>query len=94
MDDDKAVKKAVRLAIECIRREIQRLAVDANLQEMYQANLPHTIAASKRRALLREAIAVLKGQPGEPSKKTRSAREKSEMAETQPDLFVATGTEN
>jgi hypothetical protein len=54
--------KAVKLAIECIKAEIQRLGVDGNLQEMYQANLPHTIAASKRRALLREAIATLKGQ--------------------------------
>ena len=85
---------ATRLAIECIKTEIQRLAVDANLQEMYQANLPHTIAASKRRALLRKAIAVLKGQPGKPIKKTSSARKKSGMAETQPDLFAAIGAEN
>ena len=86
--------KAVKLAIECIRAEIQRLAVDANLQEMYQANLPNTIAASQKRALLREAITTLNGQPAESIKKAKSSRAKSGITETQPDLFTGTGTGN
>ena len=87
-------EKALKLAIECIKTEIQRLAVDGNLQEIYQANLPHTIAASKRRALLREAIATLEGQQSVPIMKSKSPRAKPGKVENQPDLFADTGTGN
>ncbi len=80
MNEDRAVK----LAIECIRKEIQRLAVDANLQEMYHADLPHTIAASKKRTQLREAILVLQGQPGKPKDRPKNPDA------AQPELFAET----
>lgn len=51
--------KANKLAIECIKKEIQRLAVAANLQDKFHADLPHTIEASKKREELKEAIAIL-----------------------------------
>ena len=79
-------KKATRLAIECIRKEIQRLAVDANLQEMYQADLPNTIAASKKRALLREAILALQAEPADQPAKS-NAQTKTVHA-SQLDFFI------
>jgi hypothetical protein len=51
--------KAVKLAVECMRREIQRVSVSANLQEVHGMDWPSAIGASKRRAELREAIEVL-----------------------------------
>ena len=87
-------EKALKLAIECIKAEIQRLAVDGNLQEMYQANLPHTIAASKRRALLREALATLVGQQSAPIMKSKSPSAKPRKVENQPDLFADAGIGN
>ena len=84
-------KKATRLAIECIRKEIQRLAVDANLQEMYQADLPNTIAASKKRALLREAIQTLQteltGQPAKSKPRTKKTRANQLDLFTEKNLF-------
>ena len=79
-------KKAIRLAVECIRKEIQRLAVDANLQEMYQADLPNTIAASKKRALLREAILALQAEPADQPAKPKARTKKT--GASQPDLFT------
>ena len=79
-------KKATRLAIECIRKEIQRLAVDANLQEMYQVDLPNTIAASKKRALLREAIQTLQAGPADKPAKSKARTKK--VGATQPEFFT------
>lgn len=52
--------QAVGLAIQCIEAEIKRLAVNANLHDMMHADAPVCVEASKRRALLRAAIAALK----------------------------------
>ena len=52
-------KKAIKLAIECIRKEIQCIAVDANLHEMYGANSPHAKRCSKRRKELLGVIEEL-----------------------------------
>jgi hypothetical protein len=52
--------RATALAIRCIEAEIKRLAVNANLEDMYHSGIPICVEASKRRRDLREAIAVLK----------------------------------
>lgn len=55
-------RKAIRLAIEAMKLEIRRLNVDANLHEMCGLDSPGAISASKKRAELREAIALLSAQ--------------------------------
>ncbi len=50
-------KKSRRLLIEMIQREIKRLAVDANLFEIYTLDTSNTRGAARRR---RELCAVLK----------------------------------
>lgn len=52
-------KRAIELAIQSIRAEVQRLAVDANLHEQFRAGYPAAVRASKRRKQLREAIEIL-----------------------------------
>lgn len=52
--------RATALAIECIEREIKRLAVDANLHDLMHADYPAAVKASARRTELRAAIAALK----------------------------------
>lgn len=56
--------QAIKLAIGCIEREIKRLAANANLHDMYGANMPSCVDASKRRKELREVIDELK-QPSQ-----------------------------
>jgi hypothetical protein len=56
--------QAIKLAIGCIEREIKRLAANANLHDMYGADMPACIDASKRRKELRAAIDELK-QPSQ-----------------------------
>ncbi len=51
---------AIRIAIASIEREIKSIAVDANLHDLYKADYPHAIKASKRRTDLRAAIEILK----------------------------------
>lgn len=51
--------KALRLARECIAREIQRFAVDANLYDRGLMITPHGADASKRRKDLMDAGAVI-----------------------------------
>ena len=53
-------KRARAIAIQCIEAEIKRLAANANLHDMYHADAPVCIEASKRRKELREAIDALK----------------------------------
>ena len=53
-------RRATAIAVECIEREIKRLAVNANLHDVYHADAPVCVAASARRRLLREAIEALK----------------------------------
>lgn len=58
-------KQAVKIAIQCIDREIQRLAVEANLHEKYNAMrcslspYPAAISAAARRKKLNQAKKVL-----------------------------------
>ena len=56
-------KKAVQVALASMQAEARQLAVSANLHERYGLDSPYNIAASKRRAELREAIKTLKAQP-------------------------------
>lgn len=51
-------KKAIRLAVEVLRKEIQRLAVDANLHDQYGLDSVHAVNASKKRKELLEAVQV------------------------------------
>lgn len=52
-------KQALRMAQECIEREIRRVAVEANMADVCGATYPAAVAASKRRKTLYDAIATL-----------------------------------
>lgn len=52
-------KRAYTLAINALRAEIQKYAVDANMHDLYGANYSHAVNASKRKKELEEAIEVL-----------------------------------
>lgn len=51
--------KAIKLAIQCIDREIQRIAVQANLHDIHGMEWTSAKGASKRRAELQEAKEAL-----------------------------------
>jgi len=51
--------RAIRLALECIEAEIKRLAVEANLHEVYGLASPGAMQASRRRQELRAVITTL-----------------------------------
>lgn len=53
-------KRARRVAVQCIEAEIKRLAVHANLHDIYHADTPVCKDASNRRMVLRDAITALK----------------------------------
>ena len=52
-------KDAIKLAVECLRKEYQALAVHANLCTVYGADYPAALAAVQRRKVIREAIEIL-----------------------------------
>jgi len=52
-------KDAIKLAVECLRKEYQLLAVHANLCTLYGLDYPAGIAAVKRRQAIQEAIEIL-----------------------------------
>ncbi len=52
-------KQALKLAIECVQREIARIAVDANLHDVFGARYPFAIRASKKKEALHQAIMIL-----------------------------------
>ena len=43
------IRKAILLAIKAIRKDIRRIAVDANFHDKYCADYPHAVQASKDR---------------------------------------------
>ncbi len=43
------IRKSIQLAIKAIRKEIRRIAVDANFHDKYCADYPHAVQASKDR---------------------------------------------
>ena len=49
-------RAALRVAKQCIQKEIKAIAVAANLEDMYDAHLPFTEAASRRRERLEKAL--------------------------------------
>ena len=53
------LQQAARLAMEAMRAEVKRLAVDANLCDRLGLKEPGTLRASKRRRRLLAAIATL-----------------------------------
>ena len=54
--------RALKLAIEAMKHEHHRFAVDANLAEFYGADYPEAINALKKRKELQEAILLLEQQ--------------------------------
>ena len=52
-------KDAINLAVECLRKEYQLLAVHANLCTLYGLDYPATLVAVKRRQAIQEAIEIL-----------------------------------
>lgn len=51
--------KAISIAIEAINQSIHKIAVDANLCDIYGATYPHAKKASAKRREYLEAISVL-----------------------------------
>lgn len=52
--------RAITLAIQALEAQIKRLAVNANLADLYHADAPACVEASRRRRELRDAIAALR----------------------------------
>ena len=49
-------EKALKLAIEALKKRVQGLAIEANLHDIYHADYPGAVRASKERKQLAEAI--------------------------------------
>jgi len=60
------IKKAVRLAVHAIRREIQLYSFDAAMLDLYHASYPESERASARRKELLQAIETLTALVTEP----------------------------
>ena len=54
--------RAVKIAIEAMRKEIKQYAIDAHLYEKFGVRNPTSENAFKKRTELLQAIKVLKGQ--------------------------------
>jgi hypothetical protein len=52
--------RAITLAIAALEAQIKRLATNANLADLYHADAPACVEASRRRAELREAVRALR----------------------------------
>jgi len=52
-------KDAIKLAVECLQKEYQSLAVHANLCTMCGADYPAALAAVQQRKAIWEAIEIL-----------------------------------
>lgn len=57
-------QQALKVAMDCVAFEIRRLTVDANLYDIYGADYPHAIQASKKRVALKQALDILRGKNG------------------------------
>ena len=75
--------KSNKAAIEAIRKQIQRIAFDANLFDLGIADYHHAAQCSKRRKVLLSAIAELEGKPPQSKQGTKPHSRKSEET-TQP----------
>lgn len=54
-------KQALKIAEELFVAELKRVAVDANLHDVYHADYPHAVKMAKRRQQLLKAMNVLFG---------------------------------
>jgi len=54
-----STNRAISEAIQALKTEVRRIAVDANLAENFGATYPAAISASKRRKELNQAIQIL-----------------------------------
>jgi len=52
-------KRALKVIRECVRAEIQRIAVDANLHDKWGASYSFAVKASQRRAELQQALLAI-----------------------------------
>ncbi len=52
-------KLALDIAIEGIRHLIKNVVVDANLHDLYGANYPYAVRASKRKRALQDALEII-----------------------------------
>jgi len=52
-------EKAINLAIAAIRKEIKKIAYDANMQKIFRVDTPHAINSLKRKEELLQAIETL-----------------------------------
>ena len=52
-------EQAIKLAIEAMRAQLQRLAVDANMCDVYGATYQAAVGASAKRKQVLEAIEIL-----------------------------------
>jgi len=53
-------QRAITLAIQALEAQIKALAVNANLHDLYHADTPVCVEASRKRIELRAAIAQLR----------------------------------
>ena len=49
-------RDALRVAKQCIKREIKQIAANANLSDMYGADFPAATSASNRKARLERSL--------------------------------------
>ena len=59
MTDETAIKKAMKIIRELVKKERHRLAFDANMAATYGAEYPQALRAKRQRDELAEALAVL-----------------------------------
>jgi hypothetical protein len=52
--------KALRMAIEALESQRHAVAVDANLHDVYGADYPAAVSASKKRTEIEQAIEIIK----------------------------------
>lgn len=53
-------QRAITLAVQALEGQIKRLAVNANLHDLFHADAPVCVEASRKRKELRDAIAQLR----------------------------------
>jgi hypothetical protein len=80
--------KAIRLAVQALRDERQKLTFDANLFDLRLACYPQAKAASERRKQINAAIAELTGQPEPGSGMVVQKSEQPQSIPEQMEMFA------
>jgi hypothetical protein len=79
--------KTTRLAIEALKKERQRIAIDANLFDLRLACTPHAKRCSERRKEIDVAIAELMGEAAINQKSINRAKKPISLRSAQMELF-------